>query len=277
MTPTNARPSPKPDAHALPDLLGTLDRPHDHMSFTELARSYNYRNTSGWRKLFARLLLDEIRSRPRPVNAIDIGCGDGIGGRPEWTELIRREVDELWGIEPDPEKTDLAPMFTRYQHATMESADVPENHFDVAFSFTVIEHVADPDAFLAAVARCLKPGGVHLFMSVSGKHYFARSAKLLKQLGLEDLVLRVLRGADKVESYHYPVQYRLNTRRLIDRYAARHGFEPPEYVFVENEGPISYMRGPLRPLWALLHLKRRAFRNPDALSELHCRMRKRQR
>lgn len=46
-----------------------------------------------------------------------------------------------------------------------------DDEFDVAFSVYVLEDVADPDAFLAACARVLKPGG-RLFALTPNKYQY---------------------------------------------------------------------------------------------------------
>ncbi|MFU8828201.1 MAG: class I SAM-dependent methyltransferase, partial [Phycisphaerales bacterium] len=161
-----------------------------------------------------------------------------------------------------------------FQTATLETADLPEGHFDLSYSFMVVEHVADPDAFLAAVQRSLRPGGVHFFVTVNGHHYFAKLAKFMKTMKVEDAMLRVLRGKQTTDSYHYPVQYRMNRPEQISRLAASHGFEEPEYVFIEEDGPKPYLRGPLKPFWSAMMAKRRKIQNPRQLLTMYCRMRK---
>lgn len=267
MTQTTAHP-----VGEVPEALGPLDAPNDRLPFEQLAREYNFRVTSNWQALFTRLLIDEARSIDGPVAALDIGCGKGIGRKPHYTAEVRNVVDEFWGIEPDANTSPPEGVFDHFQHALMETAELPENHFDLAYSFMVVEHVADPHAYMSAVARCLKPGGVHFFITVNGKHYFARIASLMKAMRLDERVLRLVRG-EVVEEYHYPVQYRMNTERQIDRVARETGFADPEYVYVEEEGPRGYFPGPLRPIYHALNYKRRKIRNPRALLSLICRMR----
>lgn len=260
----------------LPQGLGELwqpTRPNDHLSFHELASRYNFQQTSTRTYLFTRLLAEECAAYRHPVRALDIGCGQGIGRKPALTRVVANHIDELWGLEPDESVLPEEGIFTNFQHALMETAVLPENYFDVVYSFMVVEHVADARGFLQAVHRCLKPGGVHFFMTINGAHYFALIASTLKRLMLDELVLRIVRGKE-VDEYHYPVQYRLNTPRIIDRTARLTGFDPPEYVFLEEEGPAPYFPGPLRPVMGLFDLKRKLWKNPRSLLTLLCRMRK---
>ncbi|MBS1894238.1 MAG: hypothetical protein JST59_23300, partial [Actinobacteria bacterium] len=60
---------------------------------------------------------------------------------------------------------------------------------------------------------------------------------------------------------------------VIDQLAARTGFDPPEYVFVEDEGPIDYMPGPLRLPWKALQWKRSVIKRPELLLTMIVRLR----
>lgn len=259
-------------------LIPSPTRPHDDFSLDELAGSYNFANTSGFHALFARLVAKTAREIAEaypgtPVTALNVGCGRGIGRSTELLLGVDEHIQEHWAIEPD-EGIEPLDIFEHFQHATAEDADLPQGHFNLVYSGMVVEHVADPDAFVEAIARCLKPGGVHLFMTVNGSHYFARLAWMMNRLGIEDAVLKLIRGRQTVEGYHYPVQYRMNTQRQIRKLASRHGFDQLTSAFVEERGPRGYLRGPLKPvLWAM-NAKRRLIRDKGALLTLICRMRR---
>ncbi len=248
-------------------------RPHDDLPFEELAHRYNFRLTSDRRRVFARLVIKECRARPAPVRVLDVGCGRGIGRQPQYQAAIRGSADDYWGIDPDESVGPPEGLFDHHQHALMETADLPENHFDVVYSYMVMEHVAEPDRFMAAVARCLKPGGVYLMITPNKRHYFTRTAAALHALRLDELVLRMIhRGT--VDEYHYPVQYRFNDEPRIAACAERLGLMPPEFAYTESEGPIGYFPAPFRPIYHLLALKRRVIRNPRSLISLLCRITK---
>ena len=120
----------------------------------------------------------------------------------------------------------------------------------------------------------LKPGGVHLFMTPNGRHYFSRAVRLLMKLRIEEIMLRILRGRDSVERYHYPVQHKFNAPSQIEPICEATGFDPPSYVYVETNGPRPYFPGPLRAIWWLLQKKRELIRTPESLLEMYVRMTK---
>lgn len=245
----------------------------ERLGFDALRDRYNYQNTPPRRQFFAELVIEELSRLPRPNQVLDVGCGRGIGRQVQWTRMIREHVDDFWGIEPDPDVTPEADLFDHFQHATIESADLPENAFDLAYSYMVMEHVADPVGFLRAVHRCLKPGGRYIFITPNGRHYFALITRVCNTMKLDEFVLRVLKGETSM-GYHYPVQYRCNTPHTIDRAATEAEFNSPEYVFVEEEGPTGYLRGPLRLILHTMNLKRRVIQNPHVLLNLVGRLTK---
>ncbi|MDG2424258.1 MAG: class I SAM-dependent methyltransferase [Phycisphaerales bacterium] len=263
---------------SLSDLVSGMVAPHDQLSFDELKNRYNFQKTSCWEQIFLRLLAEEaerVRARMGQVHGLDIGCGVGIARRPHWTAAVRPYFDELIGIEPDPSIKPDPEIIDSFQTASLETATLPVSYFDLAYSFMVVEHVANPGAFLEAIHRALKPGGVHFFVSVNGAHYFARIAKAIRRLGLEDGVLRLVRGKQEIGEYHYPVEYRMNRVSQLNKLAQAHGFEPPEYVFLEEDGPAPYFPGPLKPALKAMMLKRKLIKKPGHLLTMYCRMQKR--
>lgn len=249
--------------------------PHDGLSFDELATRYNFGNVSWFARVMAHVTLNEVSGRPRPVRLLDIGCGCGLGRRVDFQWAIKHAVDEMWGIDPDENVAPAAGLFDHFHHASMETSQLPENWFDLACSTMVMEHVSEPEKFILAVHRCLKPGGSYVFCTPNALCSFVMISKLFHQLAVDELVLRVIRGKQKVEEYHYPVQYRFNTPKVIDRWAQETGYGRPDYVFIEGVyGNKEYFPGPLRPLYHLLALKRRVVKNPRRLSTMICRMSK---
>jgi len=247
--------------------------PNDNLSFEELSSSYNFRQTFDWVGLFVRLLVDEMNAMDHPITVVDIGCGCGIGGSLEHLRTVPEAADELWGVEPDDSVREPHGIFDTLRRATIETAALPAGVFDLAYSFMVMEHVAEPEAFLRSVRASLRPGGTYMFVTINGRRYFARAALAAHALRIDETLLRILRKHEDVEKYHYPVRYRCNMPRVVDRFAARTGFEPPEYVFLEEDGPIDYMPGPLRPALRALQWKRSVIRRAELLLTMIVRMR----
>lgn len=234
---------------------------------------YNWRYPSDRVRLFVDLCVDRVARIPRPRRVLDIGCGGGVAQDRSAPARIRAEVEELWGIEPDP-KMPKPDYISNYQHALMETAKIPENSIDFAYSCLVMEHVGDPEKFMRALHRCLKPGGEYLFMTMNARHYFVRIASTLKTLRVDEAALRLARGKQTVEEYHYPVTYCFNDERSIAKICSACGFEAPRFGYVEFGGPAAYFPGPSKILVSAMDKSRDWFRKPKKLLELYCLIRK---
>lgn len=96
------------------------------------------------------------------LTLLDIGCGAGLLSEP-----LSRLGAEVTGLDPAPASIAVARAHAaatrapaRYRPGTLEELAAEGVKFDVVLAMEVVEHVADPAAFVALAARCLKPGGV---------------------------------------------------------------------------------------------------------------------
>lgn len=115
-------------------------------------------------------------------------------------------------------------------NAAGEALPFPDSHFDVIMCVDVLEHVRDPEALLAEISRCLKPGGLCQITAINrfafrDPHYHARFVNWLPR-GLSGAYLRLVgrakdnaRFADRqtLREMHY------YTYRGLERLLARHG------------------------------------------------------
>jgi 2-polyprenyl-6-hydroxyphenyl methylase / 3-demethylubiquinone-9 3-methyltransferase len=90
---------------------------------------------------------------------LDVGCGAGL-----LTEPLARLGAKTTGVDAAPELIAVA-----REHAAAMGLDIDyrggtveetEGQFDLVTAMEVVEHVADPGAFLKALARRLAPGGL---------------------------------------------------------------------------------------------------------------------
>jgi SAM-dependent methyltransferase len=152
-----------------------------------------------------------LTSLPAQSDVLDVGAGAGRSGfSKRMFESSRGMV--LCGVDPDPAIQRNPYLHERYQ-ATLEafSLQCGTRRFDALYSHMVLEHVEEPTALVAAVWRLLKPGGSFFSVTPNLLHYFGMAGFVSERLGIQDRLLRRLRGNEKVDSYHFTAVYRMNT------------------------------------------------------------------
>jgi 2-polyprenyl-6-hydroxyphenyl methylase/3-demethylubiquinone-9 3-methyltransferase len=94
--------------------------------------------------------------------ALDVGCGAGLLSEP-----LARLGAVVTGLDAAAENIGVARAHAAgqglaidYRHGGIES--LADERFDLIVSMEVIEHVADPAAFVGGIARVLAPGGLVL-------------------------------------------------------------------------------------------------------------------
>jgi len=96
------------------------------------------------------------------LRLLDIGCGGGLLSEP-----MARLGAEVVGADAAPGNIPVARIHARsqglaidYRHTTAEALVEAGERFDVVLNMEVVEHVADPPAYLSACQMLLKPGGL---------------------------------------------------------------------------------------------------------------------
>lgn len=196
---------------------------------------------------FAALVLNEARRFGGKARVLDVGCGKGLSvnndpGAGALAE-IRGSSSELWGCEPDPHIIPN-PLLHHFARGTLEDAELPDAYFDVVYAHLVVEHVADPIAFLTKAFRVLRPGGRLLFITPNERHYFVKVARVVAALHLEARILGAIhKDAAKA---HYPTKYLLNGAVRIQQAAQTVGFSQAQFAYFEHGDVRSYFPDPFK-------------------------------
>jgi 2-polyprenyl-6-hydroxyphenyl methylase/3-demethylubiquinone-9 3-methyltransferase len=141
-----------------------------------------------------------------PVRLLDLGCGAGLAA-----EALARLGHRVLGVDAAGEAVEAARAHAAgaglpldYRVGTAEQLAADGMRFQAVTALEVIEHVTDPAAFVALLARLLEPGGM-LFVSTINRT--ARSLAIAK-LGAE-YVLRLLpRGTHEWRRFVTPAELR---------------------------------------------------------------------
>lgn len=111
------------------------------------------------------------------LRILDIGCGGGLLSEP-----MARLGAEVIGVDPSPVNIEVAGLHARqsgltidYRTGTAEDLAAAGESFDVVLNMEVVEHVADVEAFIAACAAMVRPGGLMVVATIN---------RTLKALGL---------------------------------------------------------------------------------------------
>ena len=103
------------------------------------------------------------------LSVLDIGCGGGL-----LCEPMARLGARVTGIDAGEETIAAARAHARpsgldieYRHQLPEDLVREKDRFDVVLNMEVVEHVADLDAFLAASAGLLRPGGAMVVSTIN--------------------------------------------------------------------------------------------------------------
>jgi len=126
---------------------------------------------------------DEHGFRPlEGKSALDVGCGAGLLAEP-----LARMGGRITAVDAAPELIAAAELHARgqeldidYRVAAVEDLD---GRFDLVTAMEVIEHVADPQAFLASLAARLAPGGL-LILSTPNRTAWSRLLTITLAEGL---------------------------------------------------------------------------------------------
>jgi ubiquinone/menaquinone biosynthesis C-methylase UbiE len=118
------------------------------------------------------------------TRVLDVGCGKGI----MLDRLSSSFKTEGFGVDVSNESLKGARSESlhvpRVAVAAGEDLPFPDDCFDLAVSFDVLEHVPVPEAVFAEMVRVLRPGGSILCYAVSGKNAFTLNWFLAQGLDL---------------------------------------------------------------------------------------------
>ena len=118
----------------------------------------------------ARLDYIEARAGLAGSRVADVGCGGGL-----LAEGMARRGARVLGIDLAPEALAVARLHAlesglavEYREVAVESlAETEHGQFDLVTCLEMLEHVPDPAAVVASIARLVRPGGNAVFSTIN--------------------------------------------------------------------------------------------------------------
>lgn len=178
-------------------------------------------------QVYAALLTSHLTPDSR---ALDAGCGRA-GVLRHYTDRVKQAV----GLDAD--LASLRDNRGLEQRVVGNLARMPfaDGAFDLVLCTWVVEHLRAPDLAFAEMSRVLRRGGHLLLMTPNAWNYVTLLGRLIPARLQRSLVGRVY---GRQETDTFPLAYRANTRRQLDRKLGQVGLRNEEFYHV---GDPSYM------------------------------------
>ena len=179
-----------------------------------------------------RIFEREISRVLRPEHALlDAGCGRTAPILVQYRGRARRLIGvDLVEFDPSMQGLEL-------YRGDLKAIPLESNCVDVVMARSVIEHVTEPALVFAEIHRVLKPGGHFVFLTANLWDYASLIAKLIPNR-FHPWIVSKTEGREEADVF--PVAYRANTRRAVDRWANLAGFERVSFRYL-GQYPAYFM------------------------------------
>lgn len=161
---------------------------------------------------------------------LDVGGGHDIF--PENPGLARDLVSRCSKVVAvDPSDNVLRNTFV---HETVQKTleeYAPGTQFDLATMRMVVEHVTDPEAFVGALSRFVRPGGLAVVFTVDLWAPITVLSRVIP-FSLHHPIKRLFWSGEAEDTF--PVQYRMNTRATLRRLFTSAGFSEEMFAKVDD-------------------------------------------
>lgn len=145
-------------------------------------------------------------------DVLEVGCGEGRG-----VGLLMEHAKTFTAV--DKIDTLINALAQRFPSGTFKAMNIPplsglpDNAYDVVFSFQVIEHIREDKLFLKEIHRVLKPGGTAVLTTPNRRMSLSRNPWHVREYlpnELSDLASQIfavvdmkgITGNEKVMAYH---------------------------------------------------------------------------
>lgn len=194
-----------------------------------------------------RVLERAIDARLGPeVTALEIGCGRTA----PMLRALRGRAKRLIGIDLVDFTVD-DPELELHRISLTRMEGIADASIDLAWSRSVMEHVADAGAAFSEIARVLMPGGHYIFLTPNLWDYGSLAAALTPNR-FHAAIVRATEGRPEEDTF--PTCFASNTMGRIRRLARSSGLEVAELDYL-NQYP-NYLRFSRPLFWLGSHYAR---------------------
>lgn len=164
------------------------------------------------------------------VSWLDVGGGHQLF--PENPQLAHSLVSRCSNVTAvDPSDNVHRNQFVHTKHQCLLEHFQTTEQFDIATMRMVVEHVANPAAFIDALSDLLKPGGIAIVFTVNAWSPITMISRFLP-FGLHHPIKRMFWGGEEEDTF--PVQYKMNTRKILNKHFATAGFEEAAFAKLDD-------------------------------------------
>lgn len=190
-----------------------------------------------------------LRAPLAGLRLLDVGCGGGLVAEP-----MRRLGADVVAIDAAERNVKTAMTHARetgldidYRATTVEALlAAGEAPFDIVLNLEVVEHVAEPSAFLAGSASLVRPGGLMVVASINR----TMKALALAKIGAEYVLGWLPRGTHDPRKFIRPdeVERALTGAGMTTTARAGVGYQPLTDLWkITDDTAVNYMVAAVKP------------------------------
>jgi SAM-dependent methyltransferase len=174
----------------------------------------------------------EVNGHLQPNHTLlDAGCGRTAPILTKYKGKARRLIGvDLVEFDPAVQGLEL-------YHCDLAKMPLPSESVDVIMSRSVMEHVTDPASVYSEASRVLRPGGYFVFLTANLWDYASLIAAVIPNRFHPWIVSKT---EGRAEHDVFPVAYRTNTRRAVERWSEQSRFEIVSFRYL-GQYPAYFM------------------------------------
>jgi 2-polyprenyl-3-methyl-5-hydroxy-6-metoxy-1,4-benzoquinol methylase len=159
---------------------------------------------------------------------LDVGCGRALfPSNAAAARVLAARCKSLTGLDPSDNIDDNP--FLHHRAKCMLENFHPGRQYDLITMRMVAEHVADPAAAVAALARLTRPGGRVVIYTVN-KWSPVSLVSAVTPMSVHHAVKSVLWGGEARDNF--PTEYKMNTRATLRDLFSRAGFSEQHFAYL---------------------------------------------